>query len=75
MDPAEFPVSPSDVPPENKRKQVLVKWFLKKDKSEIREESRDGLLVERQTRDRKVASSNSDRSGGRIFFSGVNFVC
>ena len=28
-----------------------------------------------QTRDRKVASSNPDRSGGKIFFSRVNFVC
>ena len=31
--------------------------------------------LERRTRDRKVASSNSGRSGGRIFFSRVNFVC
>ena len=30
---------------------------------------------ERRTRDRKVASSNSGRSGGRIFFSRDNFVC
>ena len=37
--------------------------------------SRDSLLVERRTRDRKVASSNPGRSGGRIFFSRVNFVC
>ena len=36
--------------------------------------SRDGLLVERRTRDRKVVSSNPGRSGGRIFFSSVNFV-
>ena len=35
---------------------------------------RDSLLVEYQTRNRKVASSNPDRSGGRIFFSRVNFV-
>ena len=35
---------------------------------------RDGFLIERRTRDRKVASSNSGRSGGRIFFSRVNFV-
>ena len=34
-----------------------------------------GLLVERQTRDQKVASSNPGRSSGRIFFSRVNFVC
>ena len=33
------------------------------------------MLVERRTRDRKVASSNPDRSGGRMFFSKVNFVC
>ena len=31
--------------------------------------------LERQTRDRKVASSNPGRSGGRIFFSRVKFVC
>ena len=31
--------------------------------------------LERRTRDRKVASSNLGRSGGRIFFSRVNFVC
>ena len=36
--------------------------------------SRDSLLVERRTRDRKVASSNTGRSCGRIFFSSVNFV-
>ena len=30
---------------------------------------------ERRTRDRKVASSNPGRSGRRIFFSRVNFVC
>ena len=31
-------------------------------------------MVERRTRDRKVASSNPGRRGGRIFFSRVNFV-
>ena len=31
--------------------------------------------LERRTRDRKVASSNPGRSGGRSFFSRVNFVC
>ena len=31
--------------------------------------------LERRTRDRKVVSSNPSRSGGRIFFSRVNFVC
>ena len=31
--------------------------------------------LERQTHDQKVASSNPGRSGGRIFFSRVNFVC
>ena len=30
---------------------------------------------ERRTRGRKVAGSNPGRSGGRIFFSRVNFVC
>ena len=38
-------------------------------------ESLDSLLVEYWSRDRKVASPNPDRSGGRIFFFGVNFVC
>ena len=33
------------------------------------------LLVGRRTRDRKVASSNPGRNGGRMFFSRVNFVC
>ena len=37
--------------------------------------SRNSLLVERWTRDRKVASSNPWRSGGRIFFFRVDFVC
>ena len=37
--------------------------------------SRDNLLVERKTRDRKDASSVLGRSGERIFFSGVNFLC
>ena len=38
--------------------------------------SRDqSLLVEYRTRGRKVASSNSGRSGGTMFFSRVNFVC
>ena len=31
--------------------------------------------LECRTRDRKVASSNPGRSGGRIFFSRVNFMC
>ena len=31
--------------------------------------------LELRTRDRKVASSTSGRSGGRIFFSRVNFAC
>ena len=34
-----------------------------------------GTFAECQTRDRKVASSNPSRSGGRIFFSSINFVC
>ena len=36
--------------------------------------SRDSSLGEHRTRDRSVASSNPRRSGGRIFFSRVNFV-
>ena len=35
----------------------------------------DSLLVKRRTRVRKVAGSNPGWSGGRIFFSRVNFVC
>ena len=31
--------------------------------------------LERWTRDRRVASSNPSRRGGRIFFSRANFVC
>ena len=31
--------------------------------------------LDRRTRNRKVASSNPGRSGGRIFFSRVNFAC
>ena len=37
--------------------------------------SRESLLVQRQTRSRRIASSSPGRSGGRIFFSRVNFVC
>ena len=35
----------------------------------------DICWLESRTRDRKVVSSNPGRSGGRIFFSRVNFVC
>ena len=38
-------------------------------------ENRGSLSVDSRTRDRKVASSNPGKSGGRIFFSRVNFVC
>ena len=31
--------------------------------------------LDRRTRDRKIASSNPGRSGVRIFFTGVSFVC
>ena len=31
--------------------------------------------LERLTHDRKVVGSNPCRSGGRVFFSGVNFLC
>ena len=40
----------------------------------IKHEAGIACWLERQTRDRKVASSNPGRSGGRIFFSRVNFV-
>ena len=36
---------------------------------------RDNLLVERRTRNRKVASSNPNRGGRRMFSFRVNFVC
>ena len=32
-------------------------------------------VVEHQTRDQKVSGSSLGRSGGRIFFSRVNFLC
>ena len=35
----------------------------------------DSSAVRGRTRDRKVAGSNPCRSGGRIFFSRVNFLC
>ena len=35
----------------------------------------DSSLVERRTRGRKIASPNPGRSGGRIFFSRVYFLC
>ena len=44
-------------------------------KNSTRYGSLGSLLVERRTHDRKVASSNPGRSGGRIFFSRVNSVC
>ena len=34
----------------------------------------DSSVIERRTPDRKVAGSSPDRSGGRIFFSKVNFL-
>ena len=37
--------------------------------------SRSSLLLECWTRDQKILSSNFSRSGRRIFFSSVNFVC
>ena len=37
--------------------------------------SRVSLLVRSRTRDRKAASSNPGRSGGRIFFSRSTFLC
>ena len=38
-------------------------------------QARIACCLQRRTRDRKVASSNPGRSGGRNFFSRVNFVC
>ena len=50
----------------------ISRLYVKKKKS-----TRVGIACwyEHRTRDRKVASSNPGRSGGRIFFSSVNFVC
>ena len=39
------------------------------------EEAGTACWLERQTHDQKIVSSNPSRSGGRIFFSRVNFVC
>ena len=35
----------------------------------------DSLLVECWTHDQKVANSNPGRSGERVFFSRINFLC
>ena len=35
----------------------------------------DGSVTERRACDRKFADSNPGRSGGRSFFSSVNFLC
>ena len=43
--------------------------------AECSQMSRDSLLVDGRIHDRKVASSNRGRTGGRIFFCGVNFTC
>ena len=39
------------------------------------ERARIARWLERQTRDPKVSCSNPGRSGGRIFFSRINYVC
>ena len=39
------------------------------------ETARIAQWLERRTRDRKVAGSSPGRSGVRIFFSRVNFLC
>ena len=43
--------------------------------AEVSPGSRDGSLVKRRTRDRKVSGSSSGRSGGTVLFSRVNFLC
>ena len=35
----------------------------------------DGYVAERRSRDQNVSGSSLGRSGGRIFFSGVDFLC
>ena len=35
----------------------------------------EGMLVKHWSRDGEVASSRAGRSGGRVFFSRVNFLC
>ena len=41
----------------------------------VQQNYQESRMLERRTRDRKVAGSNPGRSGGRIFFSMVNFLC
>ena len=53
----------------------LAKDFLVGNMVIVWDASRGSLWGEHRTRDRKVASSNPGRSGGRIFFSRVDFVC
>ena len=35
----------------------------------------DSSVVERRTHDRKISGSNPAKSGEKLFFSGVNFLC
>ena len=49
--------------------------MLKVERTVYLKKLQDNLLVRVPTRDWKVVSLNPGRSGGRIFFSRVNFVC
>ena len=58
-------------------KDTVLEWLQTEYCSDCRSGRRAGIpcWLERQTRNRMVASSNPGRSGGKNFFSGVNFVC
>ena len=53
----------------------LMAWRGQNSKSKILLGAGIFCWQEHLTRDRKVSSSNPDRSGGRNFFSKVNFAC
>ena len=50
-------------------------WCLTYRRMTYRRGARIAQWLERRTRDRKVPGSSPGRSGGRIFFSRVNFLC
>ena len=60
---------------EEKMRQILWPWSDSIKTVSLLAGIWDRLLVDHRTRDRKVASSNPDRSGKRIFFSRFNFLC
>ena len=52
-----------------------MQWCTKKKKRKPNKRAGIAQWLERRSRDRKVTGSNPWRSGGRIFFSRVNFLC